>query len=404
MIEILIWSISFLSLFLSIFWIQVIYTSKKERKIENINKKITIIVPAYNEEKTIAKTLKSLIDLNYKNKEIIVVSDSSTDNTEKEVKKFKNVILLRNKHTGIGKSSAVNKGLKYATGEFIAVVDADSEIEKESLNYIMHNFEDEAVGAVISTIKVRRLNNVYEKLQRIEYMLASFSRTLMSKIDTLHVTPGALSVYRTHLIKKLGGFDENNLTEDLEIAMRLKYHGYNIKIAEKAVSYTHVPSTFRSLWHQRVRWFRGFIYNTAKYRKMFMSRKHGIMGTFQIPINFTTLIAILLSALIIAYELVRRSIMFINKFSVLKWEVIPINYDLPSIRDLILGLDINIAFPLIIAFLLSVFILHKAHISSNEKWQISPALLIYFTLYPLLRSLHWIVAFSKETTQSRKKW
>ena len=109
------------------------------------------------------------------------------------------------------------------------------------------------------------------------YLFAQLVRELMSKIDTLHVTPGALSLYRLDLIKRLGGFDENSLTEDYEIAMRLRYHGYTIKMAIKSISYTAVPDTFRGLWKQRVRWFRGFIETAVKYKKMFGNKVYELV-------------------------------------------------------------------------------------------------------------------------------
>jgi len=406
MISFFIWAVSFLSLFLAIFWIIVLYTkiASAPGKAE-ASKKITILVPALNEEQTIARTITSLQASLYKNIEIIVINDGSTDKTAEIVKKFRGVKLINNVHRGIGKSSALNAGLKRATGELLAVVDADTEISKDALNKILPSFNNPKVGAVISTIKIKNLDNFYSRLQRIEYILATFSRVLMSKLDTLHVTPGALSVYRTSLISKLGGFDENNITEDLEIALRLKYYGYAIKIEQNSIAYTNVPSDFKSLWNQRVRWFRGFIYNTGKYRKMFLSKEHGIMGRFQIPINFFTLAAILFSVSLLAYGAIREGYFILLKFLVLRWEILDISYyHLPSFREAVLNVNIGLFFPVAITFLLSLFILHKAHKSINERWSISPSLFIYFTIYPILRSLHWLTAFYKESLRSKRRW
>jgi len=406
---ILLWMVSFLSLFLSIFWVLVIYTKKKEKSSIDTNLPgISILVPALNEEKTIAKTLNSLLSSNYPNLEVIVINDQSTDSTplivSKFTKKFRNVKLLHNIHKGIGKASALNLGLKHASGKILGVVDSDSEISKDALLNMMPYFQDTQTAAVISAIKVKDPNNLYQGIQRIEYILATFSRTLMSKVDALHVTPGALSLYRASLIKELNGFDENNLTEDLEIAMRLKYHGYNIKIAPNALSYTNVPSTFKSLWNQRVRWFRGFIYNTSKYRKMFLSRQHGIMGRFQIPINFITLAAILLSSSIIIYEILRNIYLFALRMAALNWDVSSLYYRFPSTKELILNVNTNIFFPAATTFLLSLYILNKAHKSSGERWILSPALIVYFTIYPIIRMLHWLAAFYKEAVKSKRKW
>src|SRR3989344_5860927 len=346
--EVFLWISSFFALVISIFWLQVMLLNEEKTKITTKFPSVSILIPAYNEGKTITKTIKSVLNLDYpKDKlEIIVINDSSTDNTANMVKKFKEVKLIYNKHRGAGKASALNTGLKYANGELFAVIDADSEIEKYSLKNLISYFEDNKTGSVISSIKIRNPKNIYHHIQRLEYILATFIRKLMSKIDTLHITPGVLSVYRTRLIKKLGGFDEKNITEDLEIALRLRANNYSVKMSPDSITYTRIPSDFKELWHQRIRWFRGFIYNNLKYKKMFMNKKYGAIGRFQLPLNVLTFFTIVILFVFISYEV------FTNLYE-------------------------------------SIF---------------NPALLIYFTAYPLLRTLHWMAAFYKEIIRSKRKW
>src|SRR3989344_4247873 len=96
---------------------------------------------------------------------------------------------------------------------------------------LIQNYLDyKSTGAVITLIKVKRPGNIYEKVQHLEYIFSAFSRKLMSNVNTLFITPGVLTVFRSDVVKKLGGFDEGNLTEDLEIAMKLRYNGYQIII------------------------------------------------------------------------------------------------------------------------------------------------------------------------------
>jgi len=404
--EILLWISSFFTLVISIFWIQVLFTKNEKSKETGKFPKVSILIPAYNEEKNISKTIESVLKLNYpKNKiEIIVIDDSSTDKTAQIAEKFKNVKVIYNKHNGPGKASALNAGLKHVSGDFFAVVDADSEIEKDSLKNIMGYFDDKKTGAVISSIKIKNPKNVYQHIQRLEYILSTFMRKLMSKIDTLHITPGVLSVYKSALIKKLGGFDENNITEDLEIALRLRINNYSVKISPDSITYTKVPSNFKELWNQRIRWFRGFIYNHLKYKKMFMNRKYGLTGIFQMPLNVITFFMVILLFFLISYELLARMYEFIFKAILLKNNLFIIYLDFPTIKELVLNIDLKLIFPFIITFFLSVYLLNKAHKSMNEKILFNPSLLIYFTVYPILRMMHWIVAFYKEIRNTKRKW
>ena len=403
--EVILWILSFISLLVSLFWLQVIYLKNKEKKMIKDYPSVSILIPAYNEERNIAKTIKSILNLDYPKEKIkiIVINDNSTDNTKEIASKFKDVLVIDNKHKGIGKASALNQGLRFVNTELFAVLDADSEVNRDSLKKLVQMFDDKKTAAAISRIKVKNLKNIFTHIQRIEYILATFIRKLMSKIDTLHITPGVLSVYRTNVIKKLKNFDENNITEDLEIAMRLRYYNYNVKMNDEAVTYTNVPNSFKALWGQRIRWFRGFIQNNLRYRKMFMSKKHGLMGKLQLPLNAITFFTILLTFFLLIYELIRSLYQNITKLFLLKSDIYYL-IEFPSLKELILGIDIKYIFPLAVSFIISLFLLHLAHKSSKEKWMLNPALLIYFTIYPLLRLAHWITAMYKETIKSRRKW
>jgi len=403
--EIILWILAFISLFVSLFWLQVMYIKKKESSNLNYFPNVSIIIPAHNEEKSIAKTIKSVLNLNYpKDKlKIIVVNDQSTDKTKEIAERFKGVLVVYNKHKGIGKASALNRGLKLVSTELFSVLDADSEVSKDSLKKLVILFKEKNTAAAISRIMIKNNKNTLTNIQRIEYILATFIRKLMSKIDTLHITPGVLSVYRTSVVKKLNGFDENNITEDLEIAMKLRYHNYSVKMNDEAVTYTNVPFTLDKFWHQRIRWFRGFIYNNLKYKKMFMSKKHGLMGRLQAPMNAITFITILLTFFLISYEIISLLYKFISKLILLKQDII-YTFRIPPIKELLLSVNINYIFPLTVAFLLSLYLLHLAHKTSKEKWLFNPALLIYFSIYPIVRLIHWVTAMYKETTKAKRKW
>ena len=400
------WIVSFIGLFLGVFWINLLFV-KESKKIKMKKLPIvSVIVPAYNEEKTISRTISSLLGLNYPRGklEVIVVDDGSTDNTVSIVKKFRNVKLIFNKHRGVGKASAVNAGLKIAKGEFLGVLDADSEAGRNSLINALEYFSSNKVGCIITPIKVVETKNLYTRLQRIEYAFTGMIRELMSRISTLYNSHGVLSIFRTNLIRKLGGFDENNLTEDLEIAMRLRTEGYDIRMAHTALTYTRVPSTLRNLWEQRIRWSRGFIHNILKYKHVLFNKKYGLYGMFQLPLNVFSIILLLLIFVLFSYEIARKIYNWIIKIIILKLDIFSIG-ELPSLKYLLLGIDIKYFFPIIVVILINLFLLYKAHKIIREKTRFfSLTLLAYFILFPIFTMINWAIAFVQEVFQIRKKW
>ena len=398
--------VSFVTLFIALFWIQVFLFRNKIQEInEAIDHSVSIIIPAYNEECCIEETLDSLLNLDFpKDKlKIIVVNDGSTDKTQEIVLGYQDmgVKLLNKKNSG--KASSLNYALKYVNTELFGVLDADSVADKHSLKNMIHYFDYKSTGAVITLIKVKRPGNIYEKVQHLEYIFSAFSRKLMSNVNTLFITPGVLTVFRSDVVKKLGGFDEGNLTEDLEIAMKLRYNGYQIIIETNSLTYTSVPSDFKGLWAQRVRWFRGYLYNTRKYKDMFLSKKFGFLGLFQVPLNFVTVLLVILTFLLISYEILRLIYEFLIKLIAYKLDII-YSYKLPTLKELIFKLDLKILFPLVISFFLALYIYHKAHKETKESWKFPIAMLLYITIYPSLRIIHWIAALVKEISGAKKKW
>ncbi|MFH1637988.1 MAG: glycosyltransferase family 2 protein [Candidatus Woesearchaeota archaeon] len=409
MIEYFLWIVSLLGLYIGVFWTQVAFMDDKETSKKKINwPLVSFIVPAWNEESTLRKTIESLVKLDYPKKQIIIVNDGSTDSTEEIAKalirEYKDIELINRKRSPeqFTKAPALNVGLKHAKGEYVACLDSDSTVEPDSLKKLLPLFEDNT-AAVISAIKVSNPRTVFAKIQRIEYILATFVRTLMSRIDTLHITPGALSVYKTSVIKKLGGFDEENITEDYEIAMRLRYNGYTLKMQPQSISYTAVPETFKGLWDQRVRWFRGFIMTSLKYKKMFGNRKLGMMGVFQYPLNIITFSVIIIGFTLFTYEWSTSIYTIGKKLWILGLGVFDI-IKTPSFTDVLMKTNIKIIFPIIISLGVGLYIYYLAHKAMKEKLRFPLAFIIYLFLYPPLRTMHWITAVYKETFRRKRKW
>ncbi len=294
----------FLLLFLSIFWLLVLFSAEEKKNIKPLQKfpSFSVIVPAYNEEKSIQATLQSLVDLDYPKDqiEIIVVPNACTDRTAEIVEQFitqnptQKITIISQEIPGKGK--AMNKGLAAATGEFFACLDADSFVAPNALKVMLPIFEqDQNIAAVCPLMKVKNPKSILQKVQWYEYVVNMFYKFLNAKLDCIHVTPGPFSVYKTKIIKDLGGYDENTITEDLEIAIRLQKHQYKIVQTFDTVVETLVPNTWKKLFRQRTRWYKGSVDNSVKYKELIFNKKYGDFGIIRMPtIILSGIIAIVL--------------------------------------------------------------------------------------------------------------
>lgn len=414
MIEYFLWGVAFISLYLTIAWLTIMYVERQKEKELEQNKtlpSVTIAVPAYNEEKTIGHTLDSLFMLNYpKDKiQIVVVNDGSKDHTKSVVLKIirsnpdRNIILVNKKNNG--KAAALNASLEYATGELFACVDADTVVEPDSVRYMVHRFERKNTAAVISAIKVKNPDNLYGRIQRMEYLMAVFMRQVMTYIKTLHVTPGALSMYRTNLTKKIGGFDVGNITEDFEMAIRLKSKGYDVELEKRSIVYTNVPLKHKDFWRQRVRWSRGFIYNHLKYKSMIFNKKHKMMGMFQLPLNIISPILLMVSLVLIFYMSVSRAYDFILRSFLIQDYFRQHLFSFPTLKEFILTQNLKIMFPIVIGSLLGAYLFYLAHKMNGEKVKDFASVLGYFFILPYLVASYWISSIFQELVlKTKKKW
>ncbi|MFN7991571.1 MAG: glycosyltransferase [Candidatus Micrarchaeia archaeon] len=254
---------------------------------------VSIVVPAYNEGPYITESLSSLLKLDYPldRLEIIVVDDGSTDDTFRIARAMEKEgpIKAYTKKNG-GKGAALNFGIKKATGEFIATMDADSYVTRSTINELLPYFKDPEVMAVTPAVKIRQSGSWLKELQRVEYLMILFSRKLLSFIDSVPVTPGPFSMFRSSVFEKVGLFHEDNLVEDQEIALRIQSHHFKIRSSLTADVYTEPPDSMRELLKQRVRWQRGGFRNFWHYRFM-IHPEYGDFGIYSIPVQFATITA-----------------------------------------------------------------------------------------------------------------
>ena len=411
-VTVYLWVLAFISVFVSLFWMIVNSVSKQHKKEIVVLKnfpKVTVAIPVWNEEKSIISTLECILNLDYPldKLEIIIVDDKSTDNTVGVVKKFiskhKNILLIEHSKNK-GKAGAMNTALSKARGDFFWVYDADSYCSKDLLKNLVSRFYEKNngdVGAVVSITLIKNQGNVVEKMQRLEYVMTAFIRKLTGTVDTLHIT-NALSLFKTQLIKKLGVFDEGNLTEDFEIAMRLRSRGYRIVMCEKGNFYTRIPSTIKKMWMQRVRWFRGFIYNNLKYRRMILNRDFGLLGLFQIPLEVFVLITLFVSVIILGFNFLEEIINLVFRVYIASNTLFDIAPN--STTQLVLGLNWNFIFPFFIVLSTAFYLYLEAHKYVGEKWKFYIPSILYLFVYPFFRSMQWVHAALLESFGAKKKW
>lgn len=185
-----------------------------------------------------------------------------------------------------GKAVRLNQGIIASEGEFVACMDADSELSRDTILKTIPYFDDEKTGAVTVAVKLKRVKNLLEKIIEIEYIIGlSLALKALSFLNSIHVTPGPFSIYRRKVLDEIGYFDVNNITEDLEIAYRIQKHGYKINCCTATHVKTITPNTLKRLYIQRKRWYSGALMTYWQHRKLLFNSKLGTFAFF-VPYNF----------------------------------------------------------------------------------------------------------------------
>lgn len=267
---------------------------------------IGIIIPCWNESKSVIRTFDSLLAADYpKNKlEIIFVDDGSTDNTWDVVQAYHNnpQVRLFRKENG-GKYTALNFGIEHATADILGCLDADSTIEPDALKKSAHFFlRDSEIMSVIPAMTVANPQGLMQYIQKVEFESVIYLRQTFSFMGALFITSGPLSLFRKEVFEKLGGYRFGYQGEDLEIAMRMQLNHMKIVFSRDSRVYTHGMKTWKTLLKQRVRWTYSFLRNAVDYRSMFFNRSYGHLGVFILPVAYLGNIATILLIPFIIYN------------------------------------------------------------------------------------------------------
>ena len=274
------WPLIFFDLFRAlgktIFLLSYILHRKSSLKRDGINYNplVSIIIPAHNEEKVIAKSIEAALETNYEHKEIIVVDDGSKDGTFQIAYPYheRGEIKLVRRDKSNGKPGALNYGLLFASGEIVVTIDSDTLLERDSLREIVKPLSDPSINAVAGKVRVlqgKNGSNLLVQLQAYEYLVSfDFGRRFNSLISNLMIISGAFGAFRRKNLRSIGDYDRDTLTEDFDNTLKFRKFGGSVPLAENAYSWTIVPDTWGSWVRQRMRWSRGQIETIWKHRNI----------------------------------------------------------------------------------------------------------------------------------------
>ncbi|VVB75266.1 Glycosyltransferase AglE [Candidatus Tiddalikarchaeum anstoanum] len=389
-------SLLYLTLFVAFFWI-IIFLDNYDILWNDPKTKnkyfISVLIPAFNEEKSIRKTINSVLRQDYSKNlfEVIVINDGSTDNTEKLCKEYekKGLIKIVSKKNG-GKASALNAGLTIAKGELIYVLDADSFAEKSNFKHLIGYFDNAKVAAVTSSMKVSTKNGFLQKVQWVEYMFSILMRKSMSLFNSLYVTPGPGSMYRKKVLLEIGGFSTTTLTEDMEIAFNIQNHKYFIENSLNAITYTNSPKDLKTLSVQRIRWYTGFIEDSLKYKHFYFNKDYGFLGGFLLPSNLLSTFALLFLTFYALFNSVKSGLTNISNLSAIKFDFFPM-LKLPDFATNMFGINIFSIIG-ILFLIISLFIIYYSLKVSYESVNIRKNFLsyvLYLISYSFLMTYFW---------------
>lgn len=399
----------FFSLYFQVFLFISFAQSRKKIKREQgreitIFPSVTIAVPCWNEEKTLAGTIDSLLALDYPKEKlkVVVVDDGSKDGTlaiaKKYSAKFPETVSYIAKENG-GKHTAMNLALLECTTELFGCLDADSFVEKGTLREIISYFEaDEKVMAVTPCIHIKNPKTLVQRMQAVEYLLGVFIRKVYGELDAIQVTPGPFSIFKKKAFDIIGPYRKAHNTEDFEITLRMHLHGLKIVNAHKATVYTYGPDTPRGYIRQHMRWARGSLENSLDYRHMFFKKKYGNFGMVTLPVAF---IFTFYEVYVFFYLIYRFCAHLYERYE--RWSSIGFVWTAPSL-DLFYMDSTTLAFVSMVAFTLFVFVLVVASELTSDKQDFYKNFPVFFLFFPTFVGIYITRAVFDTIFKRRNEW
>ncbi len=417
MIETILTGLMFPFLFFTMFFQSFLMLSlfegkKKIKKEEHIQIKrypeVTIAVPCWNEEKTLEKTVESLLALDYPKEKlhIIIIDDGSKDTTyaiaeslrEKQERVGGSTIVVIKKENG-GKHTAMNEALALCQTELFGCLDADSFVIHHSLKAIVSYFEAHSdVMAVTPSIQIKNPQTMVQRVQAVEYLMGAFLRKAYGELDAIQVTPGPFSIFKREVFDVIGPYKKAHNTEDFEITLRMHKHHMKIMNSHKGVVFTLGPATIRGFLRQHLRWARGFLENSIDYRFMFFKKEYGNFGMFTLPGAVIFVIYGIYVALYMLYGLLKYIHEAVSR-------LITIGVEVPHFRfDLFYMETSMLSFITMIMFTTFLFVLYIGRQLSDDKQELYKNFPFFFVLFPILVPLYLTRAVFDTLFSRNNEW
>jgi cellulose synthase/poly-beta-1,6-N-acetylglucosamine synthase-like glycosyltransferase/peptidoglycan/xylan/chitin deacetylase (PgdA/CDA1 family)/spore germination protein YaaH len=251
------------------------------------NPRVAVLVPAYNEETVIVRTIRSVLNSDYKNLHVIVIDDGSSDRTYDVAREAYAAeiaagrVQVMTKANG-GKAAALNFALDHLTEEIYVGIDADTVIAADAISKLIPHFEDPRIGAMAGNAKVGNRVNLWTRWQALEYITSqNFERRALDLFHVVTVVPGAIGAWRTGPVKTAGGYPLNTVAEDADLTMNLLEQGLRVDYEDRSLAFTEAPIDAKGLMRQRFRWSFGTLQAVWKHRAAFIRNK--AMGLFALP-------------------------------------------------------------------------------------------------------------------------
>jgi cellulose synthase/poly-beta-1,6-N-acetylglucosamine synthase-like glycosyltransferase/peptidoglycan/xylan/chitin deacetylase (PgdA/CDA1 family) len=257
-------------------------------EVASYKPKVAVLIPAYNEEKVIVRTVRAALNSDYPDIRVIVIDDGSRDRTlevarEAFVKEEAAGRVLILTKPNAGKAEALNYGIEHILdAELFVGIDADTIIARDAISHLVPHFVNAKVGAIAGNAKVGNRVNLWTRWQALEYITSqNFERRALDVLGAVSVVPGAIGAWRVSAVREAGGYQIDTVAEDADLTMALLRQGYRVEYEDMALAYTEAPTNANGLMRQRFRWSFGILQAVYKHSEVF-GRK-GALGFVALP-------------------------------------------------------------------------------------------------------------------------
>ncbi len=250
-----------------------------------------MVIPAYNEEKSIAKCIDSVLKQTISPERVIIINDGSIDLTQRIIELYKEIfpeklVIVNLKSNTGNKALALKYAIPHLEGDLVFYTDADSELEPYAFEYMIHHFLDPSVGGVSGYVRSRR-HNLVTSIRELQYLMGQdLYKKGKESLNAIMVIPGPIGAVRRELFDPKA----DTVTEDMDLTLSILERGYSLSYDSRAIAWTSDPPNLRSYVRQMIRWFSGFFQNIKKHFRSLPRNVRGVMALTSIEYTVFSII------------------------------------------------------------------------------------------------------------------